>query len=1068
MNFKIGKQNGRRRALATGASALAAAAAALSATPAVAQDVEEEEAVIVTGTRIPQPNLYTTSPVTQVTSEDITTQGVTRVEDLTNQLPQVFAAQGSNVANGATGTAQVNLRGLGASRTLVLINGRRMGYGSPISAPSDLNQIPGPLVERVEVLTGGASAVYGSDAVSGVVNFIMRDDFEGVRLDAQYGLFMHHNDYDGPGNLREVIAGRGQTNPAEYQLPPDDITEGIGKEITFVVGVTSPDNRGNITAYAGYRSNDAVLQSQYDYSACTIGVDERDNLGPDFACGGSGTSAGGSFQGGGLPATLTLDQSVGDSTIGSGAFRLRNSATDLYNFAPFNHYQRPDERYTFGAFARYEINPNVEVYGQLMHSEYSSLAQIAPSGNFGNTGTINCADTVLLSASQYDAICNSDRVRDIVDDPDTPFDEVNDFINGIRRAADGSAILPDQPLTPEEILENTALVAGSIGTQSCNSDDPNNPNDSPRVADPNDCPLLILRRNVEGGPRIDELRYESYRMVAGFRGPLGDAWDYDVSGSFTRVLFADTYHNDFSVTRLTRALDVIAHPDTGEPVCRSVVDGSDPNCVPYNIFSPGGVTQAALDYLQIPLMATGEAVQQNVIASITGEFPWTSPLAESPVAAAFGVEYRRDEISQMADAAYQTADGAGQGGPFLPLAGDVDVTDVFGELRLPLAEGQSLADLLALDLAYRYSSYSTGVETDTYKVGLEWAPSSDIRFRASQQRAVRAANIIELFAAQGFGLFAMAYDPCDATQRPTSAGPVPVSCIGSNPWQVSTAQSNGGDLYSSAGQYNGLFGGNPDLEPEEADTMTLGFVFTPSFLPGFNLSVDYFNIEVSGLIATTGAQNTLSDCYDFNNAASCARIVRDPGTGALWIGQGRVEDLNTNIGGLESTGIDINANYRVDIGSYGGLTFQLIGTWLDELITDPGLAAVDPYDCAGSFGEVCGSPNPEWRHRFRVGWQTPWKLDLNLTWRYYDEVQQVDAVNQPVSPALDSVFDAENYFDISGNYQMFDNANIRFGVNNLLDDNPPLSGRAGANGNTFPQIYDSLGRWVFAGITIDW
>src|SRR5690606_17737547 len=143
--------------------------------------------------------------------------------------------------------------------------------------------------------------------------------------------------------------------------------------------------------------------------------------------------------------------------------------TDLYNFAPFNYYQRPDERYTFGAFARYEINSNIEVYGQVMHSEYSSLAQIAPSGNFGNTPSFNCADTVLVSASQYDAICNSDRVQDIVDDPDTSWDEVNDFINGIRREDNGDPILPDEPLTPQEILDNMAAVAGSIGTQSCNS-----------------------------------------------------------------------------------------------------------------------------------------------------------------------------------------------------------------------------------------------------------------------------------------------------------------------------------------------------------------------------------------------------------------------------------------------------------------------------------------------------------------------------------------------------------------------------------------------------------------------
>src|SRR5688572_19446357 len=180
------QRKSHHKSLLTGASVLAAAAAAMAGAPAMAQDSEDDDVIVVTGTRIPQPNLYTTSPITQVTGEEIQSSGVTRVEDLTNELPQVFAAQGSNVSNGASGTATVNLRGLGAARTLVLINGHRMGYGSPTSVASDLNQIPGAMVERVEVLTGGASAVYGSDAIAGVVNFIMRDDFEGVRLDAQY------------------------------------------------------------------------------------------------------------------------------------------------------------------------------------------------------------------------------------------------------------------------------------------------------------------------------------------------------------------------------------------------------------------------------------------------------------------------------------------------------------------------------------------------------------------------------------------------------------------------------------------------------------------------------------------------------------------------------------------------------------------------------------------------------------------------------------------------------------------------------------------------------------------
>src|ERR1044072_7153461 len=189
--------------------ALLTSAAAGAAVPAYAADQTIQEGG-VTGSRIAQPNLETTSPVTQVTAEDVITQGVTKVEDLINQLPQAFAAQNATVSNGSTGTATVNLRGLGSARTLVLIDGRRMPYGGVTNSAADLNQIPTAMVERVEVLTGGASAVYGSDAIAGVVNFIMKKDFEGVQIDAQYGLYQHNNDFSGPGavQLRDVITGR--------------------------------------------------------------------------------------------------------------------------------------------------------------------------------------------------------------------------------------------------------------------------------------------------------------------------------------------------------------------------------------------------------------------------------------------------------------------------------------------------------------------------------------------------------------------------------------------------------------------------------------------------------------------------------------------------------------------------------------------------------------------------------------------------------------------------------------------------------------------------------------------
>ena len=960
----------------------------------VSQDEAEVEAVVVTGSRIARPNLVTTSPVTQVTGEDVDVEGVTRVEDLVNELPQAFAAQGSSISNGASGTATVNLRGLGASRTLVLIDGRRMPYGSPSSTAADLNLIPGQLIQRVEVLTGGASAVYGSDAVSGVVNFIMQKDFEGIQLDAQYSFFQHNNDYDGPGNLREVISRRAATNPAQFRLPEDDVSDGWGKEVTLIMGVSTPDGRGNVTAYAGYRNNDAVLQAGRDYSSCAIGSAGA----TEFTCGGSGTSFPGRFTDFGVNTgttrprfNFTLDPAGAGNT-----FRPFVNARDQYNFGPLNYYQRPDERYVLGAFGRYEVNERAEVFTQLMFMDYSTVAQIAPSGDFFSTNTINC-DNPLISASQKAAI-------------------------GCTTAA---------------------IAAGT------------------RV------PLYIGRRNVEGGGRQDDLRLQTYRGVIGVRGALAEGFDYDLAAQYARVQLSRAYRNEFLIDRLNRALDVVTGPG-GQPTCRSVVDGTDAACVPYNVFSIGGVTPEALAYVQAPLLLNGATTQQVVTGAVTGDlgrFGVQSPLADRGVQVAVGAEYRRDFLTTTPDTNFETGNGAGQGGPTNGLTGETAVYELFGEIEVPLIQDRPFAQQVSVDAAYRFSDYETGVQSNTYKVGADYAPVEDLRFRASVSKAVRAPNVIDLFSSQGAGLFDMDEDPCGPARTATLA-----QCVATG---VPSALYGSDALDSPAGQYQLLGGGNPNLRPEDADTYTFGFVVTPRFLPGFDLSVDYFNIEITELISSFGAQNSINACYQQNVAAACARIERAP-NGSLFIGTGRVVDINTNIGGLSTNGIDINASYRFDLdrvglGAFGGLNFNYVATLLQELVTDPGEGAGTPYDCASFYANECGTPNPEYRHRFRTTWQTPWNVDISSTWRRYGEVE-LFVRGGTVGDRVDAHLEAQDYFDLAALWQVRDNARLRVGVNNILDRDPPLSASVGAgfgNGNTFPQVYDALGRYVFVGLTAD-
>ena len=1020
---KLKVQTTRGRLLASTMICGAAFAALATAAPAFAQDDTEVGEVFITGSRIPQPNLVTTSPITQVTSEDIQTQGVTRVEDLVNQLPQAFAAQNSTVANGASGTATVDLRGLGSVRTLVLVDGRRMPYGSPNDPAADLNQIPAALVERVEVLTGGASAVYGSDAISGVVNFIMKRDFEGVQVSGQYSFYQHHNDYDGPGNFRREIAARGVTNPSQFQLPEDNVMDGYGKEVSLLMGVSSPDDKGNITAYVTYRNNDEVMQGDRDYSACSLGAPAQNPVtGPNtntFSCGGSGTSFPGQFTNFGS-GTAARAYTVGGA--GGNQFVPYSGTLNAYNFGPINHYQRPDERYSLGAVGRYEVNDHVEVFTQLMFTDYSTVAQIAPSGNFFSTSSIAC-DNPLLSAQQVDRLCNVDLVNDIVDNPATPADETAGF-------------------TP-------AQIAASLGVNPCVDPDPGTAG--------NQCvaPFYIGRRNVEGGGRQDDLRYQSYRAVVGVRGSFNDDWSYDIAGQYSRVQLSRVYRNDFSVTRLGRATDVVNGPG-GVPTCRSVIDGTDPNCVPYNIFTLGGVTDEALDYLQVPGIQTASTTQQVVTASVAGDLgsagvktPWTT----NGLQVAFGAEYRRDELNSDTDNAFATGDLAGQGGPTIGLSGATEVYDLFMEARIPLIEDMPGAKLLSMEFAYRFSDYGSGLNTDTYKLAGDWAPVEDVRFRASYQKAVRAPNVIELFTAQGLGLFDLDEDPCGGNADTTDAI-LRARCAstGAGPGQFGSPA-----LDSPAGQYNLFGGGNPDLTPEEAKTYTIGVVFTPSFLPGLNFSVDYFNIEVTNIITTFGAGNTVDACYVGGDVTACNRINRNA-LGNMWTNGSFVEDFNINVGFLETEGYDFVGNYAYDLGDFGGLTFNFVGTKLETLNSS------NSGDCLGKFGPTCGIPAPEWRHRFRIGYDTPWGVDIAGTWRYIGEVEY-EGGDRP----LDGTFDAENYFDLFASWKATDTASFRIGVNNVLDNDPPLSRSVGTtgNGNTYPQTYDALGRYMFVGFTLD-
>src|SRR5258706_5151674 len=289
------------------------ALAMMAAPMALAQqaEVQKGERIEITGTRIPSPNLESLSPVEVISGQDIKFEGVTRIEDMLNSLPQVFADFGANVSNGATGTATVNLRNLGATRTLVLMNGKRLPIGSALpftgSYPPDLNSIPAPLIQRIEVLTGGASAVYGSDAVPGVVNFIMRDNFEGVQVDGNYSWYQHSQHSD----MAAIVASRAATNPSQFRVPGDLSSGGERTETSPLMGGNFAHGKGKATVFFDYKNEKPLQQSAYDYSACASGSSSAATR-PLFTCGGSSTTPpGGRFLSLTSGANITITSATG-------------------------------------------------------------------------------------------------------------------------------------------------------------------------------------------------------------------------------------------------------------------------------------------------------------------------------------------------------------------------------------------------------------------------------------------------------------------------------------------------------------------------------------------------------------------------------------------------------------------------------------------------------------------------------------------------------------------------------------------------------------------------------------
>jgi len=961
------------------------AASSMMAAPAMAQDQDDVvDDIVVTGSRIRQPGFAASSPVTSVGAEEIALDQPFSVEELIKDLPVALPAIGPGVNNGSGGGATIDLRGLGTNRTLVLINGRRV-VPFNLAGVVDTNSIPIALIERVDLVTGGASAVYGADAVAGVVNFILKDDFEGVEFQSIWGI--------------------SEFGDAERRR--NDLT----------VGGNFADGRGNAVASIGWTENGRLNQDRRPYGVRAIGAI---NGLPQ----GSGTGVPAFFQtttlagGTALPSGTGVGQGSAEINPVTGALVPANAVG--FNFNPDNLYQTPLDRYQLNASATYEVNSMFEAYMDLMYVRSDVATDAAPSGTFSNTFSVPIGNP-LIPTTMRNQLCAARNIPAV------------------------------------------ACVSGAAGTTLV--------------------PLLVNRRFTELGPRFSANENKTFQFTAGFRGDLSETWNYDVymsRGETDQVLIRDNWG---SLSRVRTALNTVSATSCIAPGTTAVIAG----CVPLNVFgAEGSITQAMLNFFNLDSINLTSVDQEVYSGSVSGSLPasFSSPFAANPIALAFGLEQRASVASTRADGSSQIqGEVLGTGAPFPDRRGRFELTEGYVEALIPLISDVPFIQSLNLEAGYRYSEFETaGTVSDysSYKLGGDWVPVDGLRLRTMFQRAVRAPNIGELFAPQVTGLGNLATDPCQGSL--INAGQASTAGTLSNLCRLTgvPAGNVGSVPVPSAGQINILSGGNPDLQPEEADTLTIGAVWQPSFISNLTMSLDYYDIQIEGAVSSQSSTDVLNGCYTtaFNPTfvfnSQCALIGRNPNNGTLnGVESTGIELVSSNLGVQRVSGYDFTASYLMDLvdfglsDSWGTLNLSLSANYVtvNEFQATP--TSIN-RDCNGFYSVACVQPNFEIKTASRATWNLG-DVGFSLQWRYQDEV--IEEPGGTVFPAAAASIDAYNYFDLSGRWDITDAVRLTVSIANLTDEQPPVLGSGVGsttfnNGNTFPQTYDTLGRYYTGGITL--
>ena len=999
-----------------------ALAAIASAAPALAAD-SGAELVVVTGSRFATTQYTSTAPISVLNSDDIKFSGTQDIDNLLNQSPQfVGATNGGSTANtvqpnGASGGAYINLRGLGVQRSLVLVNGRRFAINGT-NITTDLNTIPTALIERTEIVTGGSSAVYGSDAISGVINFVMKQDFQGAQVDG-------HVSWDS------------LTGTPIYSA---DITAGANFD----------HDRGNVAVSLDYLNRGVIQRSQVPYAVANVAdgcvtaaswsneFPGTPNGASNANCAASGGRMG--LVSGGSTSTpngdfvllqsspaITLAANNAGLTgmVQANGFTFDNAGTtarpfvrpgDLYNLTLLNDMQIPQERWMANVFGHYDLLPWVTAYTEMHISDNLVSMQLTPSNIGGATMLFNVNNPYLSPQMQ-----------------------------NLLATLDAS--------------EPAGGITTTEGAQTYHT----NPGDGLAA-------LNISRRYIELGNRVNTSERLALRFLQGFRGNLGSVSDdylsdltFDVYYSYSRT--EETDHNQGGISR-SRMQNAVLSVGGAAPVC--------------DIFGQT-MTAACVNAVAITSTYITKAELANAVATVKGT---AFNMPAGPAQFALGGEWRFTSAEFDPDFFLNSGDVAGFNGS-TPTKGSESVGEGFGELRVPLLADMPVVKLLTANAAFRYSKYNLhGVGgVWTYSAGADWQVIDDIAFRGQYQRAIRAPNVGELFGGTVLN-FNQAVDPCSANQ--------PVANQTAAVRNICLAQGvPAANVFTALVQLpNGLIGnvsgGNPNLAAETSNTITFGTVVSPTFLPGFIGSLDYYSIDVKGAIAPLagGLAGVLNACYGPTNtlgAASiyCQSVHRDPTTGQI-NAPNYVTVGNANLGALKTTGMDISGVYTFDMPWRlldGDSSMNISSDWnyqFEFIVVGDATKPNVFNNCVGAFGSTCAEPNPRLKGTTNFQWRNG-PLALNLRYRFIGSVTDDRYIlplrNGLTPPALNSlthpIIGDYHYFDLSAAYDVTDNLELVAGINNIFDLDPPVlaNGASLGYGNTFPSTYDAFGRTFFMNLT---